>query len=298
MFMYWLWKVEWNMTYWFNLDIPNLQNVSLHGDWQGFPFQKVINPVINSLYCILLYFLDVSEILFPKVYNYDYMQSIQSSVTSIIIPNWVSNDPTFTTLDFSRFIRVESIEIGNNCFASVKTFKIEGMHKLKSLKIGLFSFTKMKSQTCKGDESKSFHIINCKSLESIDIGEFSFSDFGGQFELRRLPSLLTLVIGNTRTMSLNFSGSSFVIGGRDKVLNIWMSRSSKSYIHYIRWFHIFEFSVNSNRKYWMNLIEVISIDLPSLQFIQLGSDALAGDGNSSCSLIMRSMNNIVWTHCE
>ena len=180
----------------------------------------MINPVINSLYCILLYFLDVSEILFPKVYNYDYMQSIQSSVTSIIIPNWVSNDPTFTTLDFSRFIRVESIEIGNNCFASVKTFKIEGMHKLKSLKIGLFSFTKMKSQTCKGDESKSFHIINCKSLESIDIGEFSFSDFGGQFELRRLPSLLTLVIGNTRTMSLNFSGNSFVIRGRDKVLNI------------------------------------------------------------------------------
>ena len=180
----------------------------------------MINPVINSLYCILLYFLDVSEILFPKVYNYDYMKSIQSSVTSIIIPNWVSNDPTFTTLDFSRFTRVESIEIGNNCFASVKTFKIEGIYRLKSLKIGLYSFTKMKSQMCKGDESKSFHIINCKSLESIDIGELSFSDFGGQFELRKLPSLSTLVIGKIGSWSLNFSGSSFVIGGRDKVLNI------------------------------------------------------------------------------
>lgn len=148
------------------------------------------------------------------------MKSIQSSVTSIIIPNWVSNDPTFTTLDFSRFIRVESIEIGSNCFASVKTFKIEGIYRLKSLKIGLYSFTKMKSQMCKGDESKSFHIINCKSLESIDIGELSFSDFGGQFELRKLPSLSTLVIGKIGSWSLNFSGSSFVIGGRDKVLNI------------------------------------------------------------------------------
>ena len=194
---------------------------------------SILLLIVLIIFCSV--YLDVSEILFPKVYNNDYMQSIQSSVTSINIPNWVCNDPAFTTLDFSRFTRVESIEIGHNSFASVKTFLIEGMFRLKSLKIGLYSFTQKKSTICECDESKSFHIINCKSLESIEIGEFSFSDFGGQFELRKLPSLCTLVIGKVGSWSRNFTGSSFVVRGIDMLLNILiMIRPSKSAIHYIR----------------------------------------------------------------
>ena len=38
--------------------------------------------------------------------------------------------------------------------------------------------------------------------------------------------------------------------------------------------------------------EMIVIDLPSLQSIQLGYRALEGSGGASCSLIMRSMNEI------
>ena len=37
---------------------------------------------------------------------------------------------------------------------------------------------------------------------------------------------------------------------------------------------------------------MILIDLPSLQSIQLGNGALYGSGVESCSLIMRSMNEI------
>ena len=43
----------------------------------------------------------------------------------------------------------------------------------------------------------------------------------------------------------------------------------------------------------MNLNEMIEIDLPNLQSIQLGWGALYGkDGDSPCSLIMRSNNEI------
>ena len=42
---------------------------------------------------------------------------------------------------------------------------------------------------------KIFHILNCESLESIDIGEYSFSDFGGDFELKNLPQLQSIQIG-------------------------------------------------------------------------------------------------------
>ena len=44
----------------------------------------------------------------------------------------------------------------------------------------------------------------------------------------------------------------------------------------------------------MNLNEMMSIDLPSLQSIQLGWCALRGSGgDSSCSLIMRSNNEMI-----
>ena len=44
----------------------------------------------------------------------------------------------------------------------------------------------------------------------------------------------------------------------------------------------------------MNLNEMMSIDLPSLQSITLGKCALCGrDDDSSCSLIMRSNNEMI-----
>ena len=46
------------------------------------------------------------------------------------------------------------------------------------------------------DLSKSFHILNCGSLESIQIGEYSFSDYAGEFELKNLPQLQAIQIGD------------------------------------------------------------------------------------------------------
>ena len=39
--------------------------------------------------------------------------------------------------------------------------------------------------------------------------------------------------------------------------------------------------------------EMIVVDLPSLQFIELGETALWGYKGDSCSLIMRSMNEMI-----
>ena len=123
--------------------------------------------------------------------------------------------------------------ISNDCFGSVQTFKIDGLNRLKTIKIGNNSFTQKKNN--KGnDESKSFHILNCESLESIEIGEYSFSDFAGDFELKNLPQLQSIQIGTVGSWSYNFYYSSFVIRGIELILNIVMIRSSKSTIHYIR----------------------------------------------------------------
>ena len=158
---------------------------------------------------------------------------MNSCISSIIIPDLTCNDTGYSIFDFSRFTQVESIEIGNNCFAFVKTFKIKRLNRLKTIKIGINSFAYKKNS----DEYyflKSFRILNCESLESIQIGEYSFSDFGGEFELKNLPQLQSIQIGAIGSKSYNFWHSSFVIRGIDLILNIVMFRSSKSTIHYIR----------------------------------------------------------------
>ena len=170
--------------------------------------------------------MSVIHISIVPIHSSD-IQLFDTKITSIIIANNSCNDSDYTIFDFSRFSIVELITIGNDCFESVKTFKIEGLNRLKSIKIGKNSFTQKKN-SYGNDSSKSFHILNCESLESIQIGEYSFSDFGGEFELKNLPQLQSIQMG-----SRNFYGSSFVIRGIDMILNIVMIRSSKSTIHYI-----------------------------------------------------------------
>ena len=127
---------------------------------------------------------------------------------------------------------LREVRLSDDCFESVKTFKIDGLDRLQTIKIGRNSFTQKKN-SYGSDVSKSFHILNCKSLESIQIGQYSFSDYAGEFELKNLSQLRSIRIGTSGSNSCNFCYSSFVIQGIDLVLKIVMIRSSKSTIHYI-----------------------------------------------------------------
>ena len=119
--------------------------------------------------------------------------------------------------DVSWFYRLESIEIGSGCFDSVQTFMISGLNRLKRLVIGSNSFTSLKNDYG-FDDSKSFSIINCEALESINIGNYSFSDFSGNFELRNLASLQSIKIGEVGDDSYNFWCNSFIIQCIDSIL--------------------------------------------------------------------------------
>ena len=147
------------------------------------------------------------------------IEFLDKSITSMIIPRYSCKETDNQIIDFSRFTQVESIEIGDDSFDSVQTFKIDGLNQLKTIKIGNNSFTQRKNGW-RIDESKSFHILNCESLKSIQIGEFSFSDFAGDFELKNLPQLRSIQIGTIGSDSYNFRCSSFVIRGIDMILNI------------------------------------------------------------------------------
>ena len=115
-------------------------------------------------------------------------------VTDLTISSNCCND--LNALDLNRFKWLRSIEIGDECFRSVVIFKIDGLNRLKTIKIGNNSFTEDKNWWG-NDDSKSFQILNCESLESIEIGEYSFSDYAGVFEFNNLSNLKFITFGNS-----------------------------------------------------------------------------------------------------
>ena len=101
------------------------------------------------------------------------LNELDSSIINLNISHGsFNNELNMIGLNLNRFINLESIEIGNDCFELVQTFKIDGLNRLQSLKIGHNSFTQVKLDDfvndCAGslskcrNESKSFHILNCK----------------------------------------------------------------------------------------------------------------------------------------
>ena len=174
---------------------------------------------------MFLIFVDVNESLSQLIpIPLNDLNELDSSIINLNIPSWsFNNELNMIELNLNRFVNLESIVIGNDCFGSVQTFKIEGLNRLQSLKIGMNSFTQVKWSDFEndfagsilkcGNESKSFHILNCESLKVIEIGCCSFADFGGEFELRNLDNLESIKIGEIGNASRNFFWSSFIIRG-------------------------------------------------------------------------------------
>ena len=176
---------------------------------------------------MFLIYIDVNESLSKLIpIPLNDLNELDSSIINLNIPSWsFNNELNMNELNLNRFMNLESIIIGNECFGSIQTFKVEGLNRLHRLKIGDNSFTQLKSNDFKNDldgsiskcrnGSKSFHILNCKSLKVIEIGQFSFCDFGGEFELRNLDNLESIKIGRIGYGSMNFFWSSFIIRGKN-----------------------------------------------------------------------------------
>ena len=150
------------------------------------------------------------------------MNNLSLQVTNLTISSYCCND--VISLNINRYRWLRSIEIGSNCFDSLETFRIDGLNRLRRLTIDRNSFTEQNESRWDirgaNNKSKSFHILNCKSLESIQIGRYSFSDFAGNFELKNLPQLQSIQIGDIGNYSRNFYYCSFVIGGNNAILSL------------------------------------------------------------------------------
>ena len=68
------------------------------------------------------------------------MGNVSLDVTDLTVLSNGCN--SLNELDLSRFEWLQSIEIGDECFGSVQTFKIDGLNRLKTIKIGNNSLSK------------------------------------------------------------------------------------------------------------------------------------------------------------
>ena len=148
--------------------------------------------------------------------------------TALFILENKCNSAVLTIFDLSAFKLLRSIEIGNKNMQYTKSFIMDGLIQLESLKIGGNSFTNHRNGYG-NDESKSFHILNCDKLELIEIGQYSFSDYAGEFELKNLPSLKSIRIGIAGDESINFYYSDMIIESKyDNMKYVMNYRSSET----------------------------------------------------------------------
>ena len=90
------------------------------------------------------------------------LNELDSSIINLNIPNWsFNNELNMIELNLNRFLNLESIEIGNDCFESVQTFHIDGLNRLQRLKIGHNSFTQYKLSDFKNDFAGS--VLKCRN---------------------------------------------------------------------------------------------------------------------------------------
>ena len=131
--------------------------------------------------------------------------SLDSTVIQIIVDNAVGV-PDFSALDLTRFSKLESLVIGDNCFSYVTEVKMVGLKALESVEIGMNSFTQHKNDYG-NDSNRHFYVKNCPKLKSLKIGLFSFSDYT-VCEIENVDALEVIEMGELNEESYNFAYAS------------------------------------------------------------------------------------------
>ena len=159
---------------------------------------------------ILLVVSIVGIVAYIAMYNKFVSPYVSIVKTSFIVESNRFNEAKSLKITNRPFLKM--IKIEDNSLIAARSLYVKGLKSLTTLTIGSNSFTEHPN-SFGNDNSKSFHISNCDKLESIIIGEYSFSDFGGEFKLINLPELQNLQIGNLHSDSYNFYTSACTMGG-------------------------------------------------------------------------------------
>ena len=132
-----------------------------------------------------------------KPHSSEFDGTMDNRMESITIPDNSFNE--VESFVFPSFlVSLKRINIGDDCFGSVRSLILAGMAKLESVRIGKRCFTHATAETNMFVETRAdgtLEIVDCPSLKSIEIKDFSFADYH-TLELENLPALQHIVFGS------------------------------------------------------------------------------------------------------
>ena len=128
--------------------------------------------------------------------------ALDASVGVIIMKSNSFNDGTFKTMDMTRFVNLVGLVVGDESCMYVNEVKVIGLSELESVEIGMNSFTTTKNGANSG-LSGSFYLKNCPKLKSLKMGRYSFSDYK-VIEIENVDALEVIEMGDLHEDSYNF----------------------------------------------------------------------------------------------
>ena len=127
---------------------------------------------------------------------------VDKRVGVIEVSNRCCNEVGLKELDLSGFVNLRELTVGDECFMFVNEVKINGLSELESVVIGMNSFTKQKEYYGE-DPYRHFYLKNCPKMKSLKIGLYSFSDYS-VCEIENVDALKVIEIGDLNEWSGNF----------------------------------------------------------------------------------------------
>ena len=136
------------------------------------------------------------------VHNEVEWNSLDRNVFEIVVSSNCCNEKSMRVLDLSELKYLRRIEIGNECFEYVNEVKMAGLNELESVEIGMNCFVKNKN-SAGNDPNRHFYVKNCPKLKSLKVGRYSFSDYT-VIEIENVDALDAIEIGDLHEDSYNF----------------------------------------------------------------------------------------------
>lgn len=179
---------------------------------------------------------------------------------------------SYQSFELESLPSIRTIEIGEGCFGRAREWVLSGLDRLVSVEVGSSCFR------VSGNERKDglLRIQNCGRLESIEIGDESFEDYGS-IELNNLDNLDSLVFG----MNCFKYAPSLSLNGMNELRAIHFGASSFAETESL--------VIGNNSLTTMNEMVIGSGSLSGIRSLTIGSNSL----NSISSLPISSFSDLI-----
>ena len=131
-------------------------------------------------------------------------EMVWSDVESLFILSNTCNEESVIELDLSKYPKLKSVTIGDECFMYVDEVKLIGLSELESVEIGSQSLTRIRSEDDMDKEkdlrdqighNRHFYLKNCPKLKSLKFGRWSCLDYS-VIEIENVDALEVIEIGD------------------------------------------------------------------------------------------------------